>query len=634
MKHSSREPDLEDSSAESFHKLTMTSDLTQHEAPEPGLASVPFYLVIVVWGKDFTDLLINVCLPSLLASGNIPALSQRSGSRLLIFTTPEDSETISQSASYKRLASVIPVELRFIDKLDARPHDLMSRCHREAMQLADRSDAAAVFLAPDFIFANNVLEALGRIFQEGKRVVFTPAHRLNSDSFVPAAIEQFRSEDKSLIDVPSRPLCALGLKHLHRSTREFFWRADTGASLNPVGLVWEVAGEGLLAHFFHLHPLLVYSRNKFASFEGTIDNELALAACPDPNDYHVVEDSDEFLIFELSKPSHLIIGLYRKESVIDVCAWALGGANATHRWLARHPLRLHRCDVDSRKWGPVEQEARRVVEKALVEPGVFLRVKLAIFSVLMPHYNSYRWHHVIPGYFRLIRIWQKVFGVWPDVTIFHRHWLWLRSIRAALRSLEIEPGSSVLWLSRDEPADIPLIQAFAEMCAVEILPVPASDVFFSSDNTVEFAAKHHGRFDTVVIDHASSRNELPSEIRIIPQVLKTGGKLCIGCEILNPAAPYLDVQALKAILRPHLDIARQISIGGNGTQMLMTAHRWLAHFVQTLTRIRIIGDFLAGVFFWLCVFSVFPILNVIGFGVEAFTPRLPDRESRSIWVCS
>jgi hypothetical protein len=70
----------------------------------------PLHFMVAFWGEHYRDRFTNVCLPSLLAPGNLPRLSADNGHRLLIATTCSDWAAIENLPIMAKLTRyVLPV---------------------------------------------------------------------------------------------------------------------------------------------------------------------------------------------------------------------------------------------------------------------------------------------------------------------------------------------------------------------------------------------------------------------------------------------------------------------------------------------------------------------------------------------
>ena len=230
------------------------------------------YFVTPVWGRNHIGLFLEVGLPSLLAPGNLPGISKICECRFIIYTLPEDEQRLRDARVVRRLGSQMPVEFCLIGDPVSSAHRTMSDCHADTMRRADEDDAAAVFIPPDCIWADDGMMRLARIAQSGKSAVLMSGLRLDRDAVVPLLRDR-RTENGEVLQITARPLVELGLRHLHKIALGHFWN-EHGGGLMPANLYWTVPGEGLALRCYHLHPLLVKSQIPFARFASTIDDDL------------------------------------------------------------------------------------------------------------------------------------------------------------------------------------------------------------------------------------------------------------------------------------------------------------------------------------------------------------------------
>src|SRR5262249_5146521 len=159
----------------------------------------------------------------------------------------------------------------------------------------------------------------------GKSVIHMSGIRLDRDQVVPEFANRYSNDGTTLALAP-RELVSIGMRHLHPIALTHFWNKYDG-DLMPANMVWDIPNEGMLLRCFHLHPLLVKSQIRFAKFGSTIDDDLALRACPDVSRDYVVTDSDEILAFEMSGLSRVVGTVCPKGSIEGIASWAEYGAN-------------------------------------------------------------------------------------------------------------------------------------------------------------------------------------------------------------------------------------------------------------------------------------------------------------------
>jgi len=323
-------------------------------------------VVTAVWGAAFIDLFLDLCIPNQLSPANLPALP--SGSRYRIFTPPEDAPGLAVDPRLDDLRRLLPVDVVEVDMTEVdrqvKPgeswnvHKRMIACHRRAAADAAIEERALIFLAPDIVLAEGAIAGLVRLHSGGARAVLTASLRLSREGVV-AALAERRAKGA----LPPRQLVGLAMRHLHPWTRSLMGDG-TSTSDNPTSVYWPVRSgsmvEGLLVRSFYLHPMLVDPVRRTLMPGGPIDSHYVRDCCPDLTECHVVDDSDDLVVFELS-PAGRVIG---KESVrrgVSPLRLAAVAANCDQHQLShwQRAIRLHAGEIDAR-WTAVEEASARL----------------------------------------------------------------------------------------------------------------------------------------------------------------------------------------------------------------------------------------------------------------------------------
>lgn len=315
------------------------------------------HFITVVWGDRFTGLLVDVVLPTQLSPGNLPGYRTATWTGIhRIFTTAKDAERIRNAPVFQALSAIIPVEFILIDDvLGTRKYEAMGDCHRRAIRDANAVDAALVFLSPDAIWSDGTFRRIREHLEAGKRVVAMAGVRVLAETFVPALRERGNSV------LPPRDLMALARRHLHPFTKSCFWDSSEFTRW-PSNLYWSVADEGYVARCYHLHPLMVHPTRKDLAPRGTIDDDYLPLACPDVRDWHVIEDSDESVVVDLTDAAEFRdMTMAHRADAAEVAFWAIYHARPHHRMLSGRVLRFHDRDR-SPAWTEVEAAAARVMD--------------------------------------------------------------------------------------------------------------------------------------------------------------------------------------------------------------------------------------------------------------------------------
>lgn len=325
-----------------------------------------FRFVAVVWGGEFTDAFLNVCLPSLLTPGNLGFVAEKTKSCFYIYTTPRDAKAVRESPAFRQLATMMSVKIAEVRGLSFfSKYQAMTQCHAHFISAAQGEDCPFVFVSPDIVLADGAFVRLADIAESGKRLVAIGAVRLLKETFVPAYLHQYREGDV-VRPISPRQLVALALEHLHPITVSCFWDPKDQQGATPLDLLWRVEQEGLLLRQFHPCPLMVWPVDKDAVPVCTIDADYTRKAVPDPSDVYIVEDSDDMCLMDFTSARQLqdLSAHGGGHSVEHVAAWARENTHEIHRECVKHRIRFHWADC-SQKWAEVEESSDSVVAEIL-----------------------------------------------------------------------------------------------------------------------------------------------------------------------------------------------------------------------------------------------------------------------------
>lgn len=334
----------------------MTSDATP---------ATTYDLVTAVWGAEFVELFLDVCVPNQLSPDNLPALPP--GSRYRVFTTSADVPRLEASPRLDALRRVLKVDVVNVDMTEAdrsakprerwNTHKRMIACHRRAAADAAIEGRALIFLAPDFVLAEGTIAGLVRLHSGGARAVLTANLRLSREAFLAEL-----SARAGGAAIAPRELVGLAMCHLHPWSRSLM--ADgTSTSDNPTAVHWPVSSgdrlEGVLVRSFYLHPMLVDPVRRTALPGGPIDSHYVRDCCPDVRQCHVVDDSDELIVFELSPVDRAIGRQIQRHGVSPLRLAAATASCDRHQqsnW--QRMIRIHAGEGDE-QWTAAEAASSR-----------------------------------------------------------------------------------------------------------------------------------------------------------------------------------------------------------------------------------------------------------------------------------
>jgi hypothetical protein len=350
-----------------------------------GAAPTRFLVPVAVWGEAFVGLYLKVCLPSLLAEGNLPALADRNKCEYVLFTREQDFATISQSPAFRYLSSLMRVDVRILGEADTKdPHIGTSRCYRWAVQVATVRGLSLLFVPPDEIVANGTLRRAQELADSGYKAIFLLTPRLFRDSF--AAV--LPTAGRAVIEMPPREMTHLAMQHLHPVSKSLFLDSaeyNTG----PSHMYWRTGEHSMLARGFHLHPLMVTPEAGAEAFSGTIDDDLVSRFVKDPKRIYVCPDSDEMLMFEMSDASRMT-GCHgpNRYDFPTVQNWVRNCTNDLHRRLINTKV-LFRSH-EKADWKSASEQSDAVVSRIFANKTLLLTIPQLFFHRLtflrqLPH---------------------------------------------------------------------------------------------------------------------------------------------------------------------------------------------------------------------------------------------------------
>lgn len=167
-----------------------------------------------VWGDKFIDRFLNLCLPSLLASGNLPHL--KSGLLLVIHTDAGGLPRLKKGLKHLKIDvrfEIIPENImKMLPEIEFNKYWLLGACQNFYLQYARRHGMAFHMLMPDHIYSKNYFKNLARISRGHDAIVQSTI----SGDVVPVEKILDKYRVGKAISINARPLMDAAFKHLHK----------------------------------------------------------------------------------------------------------------------------------------------------------------------------------------------------------------------------------------------------------------------------------------------------------------------------------------------------------------------------------------------------------------------------------
>lgn len=331
-----------------------------------------FHYVLAVWGEAFTDFFLRYVLPTHMSARNLPSLTSNARSSYDIYTTSRNAEAMQASEAIARLRNILEVRFFVMTKEDEallaseNVYDVLGAFHRHAIRRAVREDAFIVFLAPDAVFSDGSLASMERRAYEGCDCLLIPSICTVKEEVQPWLDLVVGRGGPAALSADDLVLCAL--RHMHPIVRSMFWGSERFNATWSSQFFWHAGPTQLLAHYWHLHPLMVRPHSKSFAFASTVDGDFVEVAASGTRTC-IVQDSDELCVIEMSPRNR------RDSSLQDLrpfdrksfLAWAASWVKPVHTKLVRVPILFHAGPIDQTALEPVRAEAAAVIESLAAE---------------------------------------------------------------------------------------------------------------------------------------------------------------------------------------------------------------------------------------------------------------------------
>jgi hypothetical protein len=273
------------------------------EAPALDTARFPAKACVVllpVWGLAFIRQFLDFCLPSLLAPGNVPALTEALPTRFLILTRSSDMPLIATDPGWQKLARLCDAQMQNVDDLivEGNHHAAVTLAYVRALraEITRLRDTVFVFLVGDYLLADGSLRTvLGRV-QRGASGVLAGSLQIPAEAALPLLPDQ-RAGPNELVLSP-RALTEAALANLDSRIRASIVENNAVRDSDANRLFWSVDPHTLLGRFYLLHMIAIRPEVSDFAVGAPCDYAFIPELCPSGK-VDVITDSDEYLAVEL-----------------------------------------------------------------------------------------------------------------------------------------------------------------------------------------------------------------------------------------------------------------------------------------------------------------------------------------------
>jgi hypothetical protein len=254
-----------------------------------------FHLIVPVWGSAYSKIFTDICLPLLMMPENLGMIGRHRGDQFVIVTTLNDYCVMKQTVSFSRLERLIQVEIVLIDgRIELNnSHKAMSECYSLAMNREEVTpgETCFVFLTPDSFWPNGTFRRLIELVDSDFKVVMAAGVRVNLEKTAEILKERISqlSENQA---ISMTELNCLILENIHQLSKAHdIFSGDGFLNDWPSHIYWiDAVNKQLIAHCFHLHPLLVVAPSTNPLISNTIDGDFLENLQYPLSKYYVMQD--------------------------------------------------------------------------------------------------------------------------------------------------------------------------------------------------------------------------------------------------------------------------------------------------------------------------------------------------------
>ena len=194
--------------------------------------AVPIYSATALRDQAEARKFVDIALASLVAPANIPSRINKAYCRYAIVATDEAAAILNSAPSYKELREHIPVEVEIRAAATMRAADFPSSFRAEAVAAAKAGRAAAMFIDPDCVFADDNFKFIERtLLRTSVRALLAPRLRMRWASAAPVLLQRYTIA--GILSIRREDLVRLAMHHPHPLARRSSAMRPPAASIPP-----------------------------------------------------------------------------------------------------------------------------------------------------------------------------------------------------------------------------------------------------------------------------------------------------------------------------------------------------------------------------------------------------------------
>jgi hypothetical protein len=257
--------------------------------------------LVPVWGKHYIERFTRLSLPSLLASGNLPALSNFVELEIVILTASANYVDFKKESTFQALRRIAPFHFVAIDDLiiDQLSGVILTLAYLRGVTetRADMVNRHFLFMNSDIVLADGSLRSVAKHILDGRRIILANSIRAVSED-VEEPLRSAVDQERHTLTITPRELVAMAMKSLHPTQIAKIINNDLCHSIHVNQFYWQVDANTMISRHFLMFMLCLKPERIVTEVHAFCDYSFVPEMCPSGGAI-AMEDSDDFFALEM-----------------------------------------------------------------------------------------------------------------------------------------------------------------------------------------------------------------------------------------------------------------------------------------------------------------------------------------------
>jgi|GEM_PF-5593287 len=321
----------------------------------------PVSFLLAVWGKNYIQNFFDFSLRSLLAQGNIPALSKEFECTFIFLTQESDVTFFQTQPAFSQLKKYCQIEFVDISDLifDGSYSATLTLAYERGMRSRGNEMCQTYFfyLVADYVISDGSLKNIGKYLKAGYSGITAGNFLVVEEYVAPLLKNKMACDPEGVIAIKSRDMLKLSFPHMHPVSLGHTVTQSFTHAKHANRLFWKVDDTTLIGRFYLRHMLCIKPEIDDYRIGSSCDYSFIPEMCPSNKVIHI-QDSDEYCVMEMAPFDYEQQWLAPGPHHIDTLAAHLSSwTTHVHRANAYFPVIYHSEELSDSHHAILEKSA-------------------------------------------------------------------------------------------------------------------------------------------------------------------------------------------------------------------------------------------------------------------------------------